>query len=245
MKRTAAIGSIALLIVIFAVVFQSCRPVSQVVGGSTTGNPMSSDVEVTLKGFDVDGDPLVQKLDESPVTGSQTFATSRFELWICVHTLAFKHYYTRNPDIYDPERATGIEFIGPIEVKSQGTSLGRFDLADGEYNQIEMGLTQRYDWTPCGYSLKVVNDHGEFTSGESLNLVYQGTYRIDNSVQLIELPTQSLASAMAEVNADEDACEEDPSRSDCQACQADPQGPTCLTIERLIVERGLGWVYGR
>jgi hypothetical protein len=215
--------------------FQNCRLKN---GGSTTGNPFQIGVDLKFAAFETSS-----TMNEKSV--AQYKPGSNFALDICMGDLYFKYYYSRNPDIYDPDRATSVGRVGPVQILKEGTSIGNFLLDDGEYNQIELNLYQTYDWTPCGFALRVTNEQGTFMSSQTIAINYQGQFTINAETHLVELPTQELANAMSEVNAQENGCDTNPSRPDCVACAQDSTGPSCLTIERLIVERGLGYIWGR
>jgi hypothetical protein len=210
--------------------FQNCKSR----GGSTTGNPFWVGVEMKMAPYGVDGPQKLSAMAQ-PKSG--------FEILACIYDISFYYFY--EPLIYDSSRVTTASRVGPTQIQPQGTALGTFIFKDGEYNRIEIGLTQDFEWHPCPASMVVKNEFGTFESRSGFVLVYDGEFTIDNVNNVLELPSQELANAMAEVNAQDHGCDVEPTRSDCVACQQDPLGDSCKTIERLISERNLGRVYPR
>jgi hypothetical protein len=175
------------LSIIGLLLLSSCELFQDGNGGTTTGNPGVTKLELRFDSYDQTA--FLDHILNSFISKAYAQVNSAS---FCFKRLRFKKADDSTSDPTTNE--DNIDFdIGEIVLSSSGVLLGSIELPTGEYKRLEFDLESDCS---SGYSVDLNNDAGDFQTTDRITIKFRGSFTASSSNQTLSLGIQHIIDAL-------------------------------------------------
>lgn len=165
-----------------------CAVIAQSGCGTTAGNPQ---VSVEFKSYATAssggfGIPFI-----APAYAALS------EVKLCFKRVRFKFEGASDPADSDDDPDNMDFAIGEVALQSGGTSIGTVELVPGVYKRVEFDLDSH---CASGKSVQVTNSNGSFSTADSVEIKFNGSFSVDARDRTVRLNIQPILTQLDSVN---------------------------------------------